>query len=451
LLTLVARAENGWGYQFRLARDSDPDILIAHSEDLFHPIVKTLLKRLFHWLFPAIAPLDFPSLEDLKSELRLRRKAITNGRRDLPASDSTEPDEVEIQIRQRIASERQKAERKHEQQQQIQQEKLETFQPSAVIADIKIQVGNAVADFKAIANRAVVDLHKVYEKTGLEQKALHDFRVKHRLTAPADYPESQLLHWGFIALILVIEITISAGFFSEGLRASYSAAIPMAVGISVCNIGITIVASYFLMRQLFHRNWLRKIVWGGLYLAIIACVVLINLFFAHVRDAMSAPGFRINNPEGFVPVNDIIASMMEGSLSLQSLKSYLFLAVTNFFCLLAIIDVFKMDDPYPGYGKRERRADRAYEEWIEAKDEVHARLTASREKNTQAIEELNTTLGQKMMLRRKNLGLMRSLEEKHRNMLEILGSYERELIAFYRKLNKESRSTQPPRYFDEEP
>jgi hypothetical protein len=413
--------------------------------------VKALLKKLYHWLFPAIAPpLDFPTLEDLKYELRLRKKAISNGRRELPATDSIEPDETEIQIRRRIAAEKQRAERKHEQQQQIQREKLETFQPSAVIADIKIQVGKAVGDFKAIANRAVVDLHKVYEKTGLEQKALHDFRTKHRLTAPADYPQSQILHWGFIALLLVVEIGISAMFYAEGQQKP-KGGIPIAVGVSVCNIGVTIVASVFLMRQFFHRNWLNRIVWGGLYLAIIGCVILLNLFFAHMRDAMSAPEFRINNPTGSVPVNDIFTAMMGGALGLQSLNSYLFLAVTNFFCLLAIIDVFKMDDPYPGYGNRQRKADRAYEEWTEAIGAVHTRLDASRERTEQAINELNTVLSQKIALRRKNLEVMHTLEDKHQHALDLLRFYEQELITFYRKLNRESRKTQPPKYFDEDP
>jgi hypothetical protein len=412
--------------------------------------MRALLRRFFRWLFPESDRSEIPSLEELKADLHLRKRAIANGRNEIPSSDSTRPDEVERAIRDRVARERRKVEKKHELQSESLRAKLARLQSGTGLGDIKSQVIGAVTDFKVAAQQTVTDLHVVYRKAEGHQNALHVFREKNKLTAPASYPDSQLFYWGIIGLILVIEIALSAYFFSQGHSMGFLGGVSLAVAVSVCNIGLTIVASLLLLRQLFHRNWLRKLFFGGIYIAILACVVLINFFFAHVRDAMSAPNFFANNPSGVVPVGNIIQSLLSGSFALQSLDSYLFLGITTFFCVIAIIDVYKMDDPYPGYGKRERLFERAYEDWVEQKQQALTDLAESRDRKIKAIESIKDQLHEKSMLQAAILQNARGIAEKQAHLLHVLNSHESELLGFYRGLNKASRTTPVPMFFSEE-
>lgn len=410
----------------------------------------SLLMKFFRWLFPVASNPDIPSFEELKSELHLRRHAIANGRKEAPPTDSTTPDEVEKKIRERVNREKQKAEKKHELQHDSLRDKLSRLQAGTGVVDIKFQVIGAVTDFQLAADRTVTDLHVVYRKAEGHENALNAFRDRNKLTAPASYPDSQLFHWGVIALILVVEISLSAFFFSQGHRLGYLGGVSLAVAVSVCNIGLTIVASLLLLRQLFHRNWLRKIFFGTIYASVLAAVFLINFFFAHVRDAMSAPDFFDNNPNGAVAAGEIIDAILSGSLALQSLDSYLFLGLTTFFCLIAIIDVYKMDESYPGYGKRDRLFEHAHEDWVQQKEQSLSNLVEIRNRKIQAIDDVKVQLHDKSMLQTALLQTARDNDENRMRLLHLLNGHETELVGFYRSLNKASRKTPPPAYFDEE-
>jgi hypothetical protein len=412
--------------------------------------MRALLRRFFRWLFPEADRSEIPSLEELKAELHLRKRAIANGRKELPPTDSTKPDEFENAIRERVARERRKIGKKHDLQRESLRDRLARLQSGSGIADIKSQVAGAVTDFEVAADQTVTDLHVVYRKAEGHEHALKAFREKNKLTAPASYPDSQLLYWGIIGLLLVFEIALSAYFFSQGHSMGYLGGVSLAIAVSVCNIGLTIVASVLLLRQLFHRSWLRKIFFGAIYIAILACVMLINFFFAHVRDVMSEANFFVNNPNGSVPVQEIVNAIVAGSFGLQSLDSYLFLGITTFFCLIAIIDVYKMDDPYPGYGRRERLFERAYEDWVEQKEQALTNLSASRNAKVHSIEGYKDQIHEKSMLQTALLQSARDVDLKHTQLLHLLNGYESELVSFYRRLNKESRTTPSPIYFNED-
>jgi hypothetical protein len=165
---------------------------------------------------------------------------------------------------------------------------------------------------------------------------------------------------------------------------------------------------------------------------------------------MSAPDFFVNNPSGVPPVQEIINKLLAGSLGFQSLESYLFLGITTLFCVVAIIDVYNMDDPYPGYGKRERQFERAYEEWVESKEEAQQRLAGSRDQQIQAIEGLQERIHEKDILQKAILLNARDTDAKYENVLHALQSHEFELIKFYRSLNEASRRTAPPSFFNEQ-
>jgi hypothetical protein len=412
--------------------------------------MRTLLRKFFRWLFPESDRSEIPSLEELKAELHLRKRAIANGRKELPPSDSTRPDEVEGGIRERLAREKRKIDKKYELQRESLRGKLARLQSGTGVADIKSQVIGAVTDFKVAADQTITDLYVVYRRAEGHQNALKIFREKNKLTAPASYPDSQLLYWGIIGIILVIEIALSAYFFSQGHSMGYLGGVSLAVAVSVCNIGLTIVASLLLLRQLFHRNWLRRIFFGAIYGLTLACVVLINFFFAHVRDVMSAPNFFADNPTGAVPVQAIVHTLLSGSFALQSLDSYLFLGITTFFCLIAIIDVYKMDDPYPGYGRRERHFERAYEDWVDQKEQSLSNLATSRDRKIQAVEGFKDQLHEKSMLQTALLQNAHDISLKQTQLLHLLIGQEQELVDFYRSLNRASRKTPPPTYFDEQ-
>ena len=100
----------------------------------------------------------------------------------------------------------------------------------------------------------------------------------------------------------------------------------------------------------------------GIFLTIIivSFIILINLFFAHYRDALLDltydPDMYINNMR-LVAAN-ARNTLLEAPLNLNDIKSYLLFIVGSGLAFFTAHKAYETDDPYPGYGKIQREQDK---------------------------------------------------------------------------------------------
>ena len=81
-------------------------------------------------------------------------------------------------------------------------------------------------------------------------------------------------------------------------------------------------------------------------LSYVMVALALNLAIAHYRDVA-----QISSAQADVQA---VQAMLSAPFGLRDLQSWLLLGMGAFFSVLACIDGFKFDDPYPGYGRKHR-------------------------------------------------------------------------------------------------
>lgn len=180
---------------------------------------------------------------------------------------------------------------------------------------------------------------KTIEEAGNKRRALVRFKDDNDLLQDARYPESKILHLAVLFLILVVEGAFNAFFFSDnplGLLGGFF----QAVLIAAVNVGVCFLAGRLLLPQLNLNNWgARK--WGGIILLLVcsAFVIALHLSAAHLREALQQSTDV-----------DYLRSLAFDPRTLQDMQSLVLIGLGLVASVVAAIDGYTYDDPYPGYG-----------------------------------------------------------------------------------------------------
>ncbi|MEP7027098.1 MAG: hypothetical protein ABI960_00755, partial [Candidatus Eisenbacteria bacterium] len=176
--------------------------------------------------------------------------ARADGRVNLPDSGAQEPNEVETAIcreyeRQHLALVEQT--RNELRSLTATFEELEDQLPSR--RDLVACVAESLAgvEHDLATDHAVVSLRQEQQ---LRRRDLRAFVRERRLAREASYPTSRLLHFGIIALVVVVESVANAEFFASVSTLGLVGGFLQAVGVSLVNVVSGVLAGYFCVRGL---------------------------------------------------------------------------------------------------------------------------------------------------------------------------------------------------------
>ena len=370
------------------------------------------------------------------------RDAENLGKKELPLSNSINPCETELAIKNYANDRKRLIDNIYTKEKEILVSRLCSFTPSTIISELNIEAKNAVTDFSASINtfrqRASLDEREYLGR----QSELDRFKKENKLYREPHYPNSPLMNWAILLLILLFEIISNAYFFMEGNTAGFLGAFLQSLLISFCSMCLVFPAAYFI-KQLFHNFIQRKIIFIPLTLLICIIIISYNLGVAHLRDILT------DNPISLGELNkSIIAERISnGIFNLDSVESYLVLMVLSGLTLIAIVDVFKMDDSYPNYGKLHRALRDSHEKWIDTIQFQEKELTNNKEKFRNVIVELSRKIDQKFLMQQE---MIESLHSKYQNYYKDVKSNENianELLDIFRRTNSKTRKTESPEYF----
>lgn len=389
---------------------------------------------------------SFPKLDlaALKRELRPAELGAERGKAELPPSEGDELDEIELRIANAIQAKREEAQEQATAEFMTLAERLAATDVEGRATDIKIEVDSRIADFiAAIAhgeNRLYVARRQVLEA----EQGLADFKLRNGLTRPADYPESAWLSFGIIAAIVLTESVLNAIFLGEAQRYGILGGFAIAAMIAVANVTVGFAAGRWAWSRLFHRRWLVKLGGFAILCITVALLAAINLGTAHYRAALLGGNFRTAEYEA-------IATLLAQPLGLGDLKSWLLLVVGSISAVIAAQKGYGWDDPYPGYGKRDRlyrRIVRAYEEvMLDVMDNID-------EIKNEAVAEaraLKNAIDKRRQDRARILASRKRLADNFAHHMRHLEGVFRELISAYRDANVKARSTPAPGRFAHHP
>lgn len=380
-------------------------------------------------------------INKLKKELRLDERAKENGSKQLPSSESDDFDDVESEIINKIEAERGLCLNEFNDHLTTYNQRLANLNIEARLTQVTLAAKEAIGDFKAQIHQGQDDLEIARDDVDKHANQLKNFKLEHGLNRPAHYPRSKFLHLGVIAIIFLAECLFNALFLAVGNEFGLLGGVGEAFIISLVNIGVMLFLGQKVMPYIFHKNIGLKLFGGAIILIFCLGNVVFNLLVAHYRDALAIE----MSAKAAVSA---MSSFMATPLNITDFKSWIMVGVGCFFALIALLDGFGMDDPYPKYGYWDRLRRRAYETYADKKASLLEDLKDTRDGASTGLAQLKEDLIKRrqehdsIIANRTNLLVN---FENHQNYLESCG---REFITFYRARNRESRNTPPPKHFD---
>lgn len=335
---------------------------------------------------------------------------------------------------------------------------------------------------------------------GLAREAQHAigevnrFRRDEARTADADFPESRGWHWGLLVALIVVETLVNGLFFGANVEGGLLAGTSYAVLISVVNVGVLGWLIAALVRLIHHRDPRRRV--GGLAaLTVVAAVAVTwNLFVAHYREALppdypvppdttmvaqqsavpqvppdasplepgpvgepaadqtgaqvpaadSVPETCWRGPDETHADQEALCLFRASPFGLTGFYSWMLLLIGLAMCAAAAMDWFKTDDPYPGYGKRERRRRNTEERLLDDRRELLGDLN---ELHDGAARKLRTDFRDPVEARQLALNDFNKLDARHTDLVGFARDLEkscRGALDMYRTANREARTTPEP-------
>ena len=289
---------------------------------------------------------------------RIREEGRERGEKNFPPSDAGEPDDVHYKmlswINQRGRKCREAVNRLLSDFDQV----LNEIKDEQELTITEQKVTEAAEHGSIKLNRRVTDDRT--ELTRLENAVregtaeYEKFRKKARLERLPDY-SGRRNAFLFVLLFALIEVGLNASLLMEvnpfGLVGSV---MQMGLIMAVNILSGALAMGYALRCRNLVSRFKRTAAWSTMAVLIVF-IGAFNLLVGHFRDSMQATlGNLAANPLAMLE-NDALPRMIADPFGLDSFQSYLLVLLGLLFFGIVSWKGYQSDDPYPGYGRRDRQ------------------------------------------------------------------------------------------------
>ena len=279
----------------------------------------------------------------------------------------------------------------------------------------------------------------------LSDRDLNGFMETNQLTRPASYPQSHFFLFSLLVLLLVIESGFNAFLIGEASEFGVLGGFVEMIAISLVNLIMGFAIGHFVLPQFSRRSFLWRLIFLVVFLVGATALASFNLFVGHYRDVISVA------PSDFGIVDfgaQALQRVLREPLGLQDFKSWLFMMMGLIFSAAALIDGWKWDDPYPGYGPRDRQHKQLVNDYGRLYERLQQTLVNLVEECKAEIDEIAQRASQhkeELITIQRRANDLREKLRRYYDQLEIDGQY---LLQVYRQANLAARSSDPPGYFN---
>jgi len=174
------------------------------------------------------------------------------------------------------------------------------------------------------------------------------------------------------------EGVLNATFFAQGLTGGLIQGFTFAAVLSFINIFLGATLGSRVIPNIHHKNRVRKTLgFIGVALAVIFALTM-ALLIAHARDALNKD---LENAAVIA-----LRTLSHSPFELADINSWILFGLSIVFAVLAILDGYKLDDPYPGYGEQSRRMKIAIDNYDEEISLVRTELEELKEDAIRQLE-----------------------------------------------------------------
>ena len=386
---------------------------------------------------PIFPPID---VKKLKQELRPDSLGKQRGSEENPPSDTKGLDDIEQQIVTKIADRASQANSILTSQEQAFQARISTLNIQDPSSTIETCVTRANGELATSRMEAEAELETLRNTKNENQDAHKKFCEDHGLKRPASYPNSKLLPYAILLTLLLVESLINANLLGEGHERGLIGGFVVAGTIAFVNV-ITIGGlGGFGLRRTLHLDSRHRLAGLSAIILFAISAIVVNLMGAHLRAAHINPDVDYAMAEAF-------RTFVQDPLDVGDVLSWLLAVIGITFAVLAAVDFYKMDDPYPGYGHVDRQLKTAEDDHARAREERMEELVQIRDKWFDRIEGAKEKLMSSNAIYREITNHRTHVRNAFSNHLTDLARAANNLLTTYRESNRQMRSTPPPRHF----
>ena len=377
--------------------------------------------------------------------LSLHSRGTERGNEELPESNDEILDEVEQEIVSLIEKDLDRNQKIYEDQANTYIERIALAGSTSDYTKIEIEAEDAIANFRKTIDEERSQLERKEENLREIADEKRKFKQKHKLERTAHYPElgSRILRLGLIAVLFLVEALANTPLLAKGSEFGLTGGVTQAITIALLNIGIAAVTGYVGLRELFHRNLFRKLlgtIWLILWLTI---TIAFNLLVAHYRELSEV---LITDPG--IP-QQIVNEFIANPIGLDDFPSWVLFGIGILFALVALLDMFTLDDAYPFYGKLDRKYQRLCQEYADLRSDLIHELSAPRTKIANEIAIAIDAIAKQENNRIHLQASWNAILGEYQTSIQSLNNQCNELLQIYRSANREARSSRVPDKFND--
>lgn len=382
-------------------------------------------------------------------ELDAHGRGSADGRKSRPATDAASMTLAEVEITGYFQREAQQAasyfrNKILDLQKVAKQKSLTKFQNElrAIIPSLKAEIEAIVTTSRAQlidARRRENELHDEYMR----------FRRQNKIGRLSNYPDSKIFLVAVLTGILLVEAVLNGYFFAKANEFGLVGGIGQALITAAINVAVGWLFGRFLFTQIHHCNKFRS--YSAIVivpLAFVAAVIFYNLFLGHFRDALAA-AVDTGNIQYTLVGRNVLQSVLDSPLGLQNFDSWLLVMLGIIFALVAAVDGYYFNDPYPGYGRVAKRYEDARHDYMDDKNDLMDYLADLRDDELDEVEAIKNQIEAQSGLIQNVITWSRKSEEDARSYLNDLEVKCNHVLQLYRTSNTEARADAPPAYFKE--
>jgi hypothetical protein len=386
-------------------------------------------------LFPAV------DVEGVAKRLRIRERATEDGSKGLPPSDSTSFDALEQTIVTEIENEG-----KTQLEEYLERQKTYAARAHhAGLDSLSFQLGAVASDaegeFEKATRVGTGDLFNLRRDVIDAETDLRRFRSVHGLQRPARNRSPLSYHVGFLVLILAIEALLNGYFLAKGNTFGYLGGVTDAILIAALNIIVGVAAGRFVIPWLWYRSLLAKLLAAAGTLIYIAAALGFNIAVMHYRNALAV--------EPFTATAVAYQTLLSAPLDVHDLQSWQLFVLGVVFSLAAAVDGLRMDDPYPGFGRRVKEFEELSGEYVELKEELLSALEDVEKRAEAKMDDLTRAISSRRSELEQIATGSRSLRLAMLEHFRHLEGAANTLLQMYRSENARLRNTPSPKHFGE--
>ena len=298
--------------------------------------------------------------------------------------------------------------------------------------------------FQKIIQEADDKLHASKASFESLTKKYSKFKDNNQLEYEPHYPPSRVLLFSILFIEVLAETILNFNFFKDVSEDYIIGGVYNAFLLSLINVGI--------LGWLFGKNcfWFKNHIsqtkaslgWVSLVIFLILSLLL-NYFVANYRAIAK---LATENETAF-NFNEVFINMFTFNNPLSLNDWFLFL-IGFMAAIIAFVTSYKMDDPYPGYGKIHRQLEEAREEYNKTKAEIEEELDETQKSQIREVSKLSDELTVNHNMSKSIIADEESYLSKLKNSHGYLEKACNVCLREYQQNNESARTKSKPKYFN---